>query len=76
MTTITMRGAATARIKRKKGRRVSSLNTLQDNSIIESYRRNEEYTRSRTGQIQQTEYGQRLKHCNGSLQSLSIRRRQ
>ena len=35
MTTITMRGAATARIKRKKGRRVSSLNTLQDNSIID-----------------------------------------
>jgi hypothetical protein len=46
-----MRGAATARIKRKK-EEVSSSKTLQDNPIIESYRKRGRCTKPRTGQIQ------------------------
>jgi len=50
-----MTGAATARIKRKKGRKeeqVSSSKTLQDNAIIESYRKRRRCAKPRTGQIQ------------------------
>jgi hypothetical protein len=52
MTIITMSGAATARIKRKKEEVLSSSKTLQDNPIIESYRKRGRCTKPRTGQIQ------------------------